>query len=243
MKIIKLNAIDSTNSYLKDLNKNAPVEDALVVIAKRQMNGRGQMGANWQSHEGKSLTFSVFKRFSKLSISDQSKVTFAVAVAIKRALEKFNIPEVSIKWPNDIMSYQMKIGGILIENQTKRDRLLTSIIGVGINVNETSFEGLPTATSMRLSTGVSYNIEEVFQKICHHIFEQLDLIQQKENRKVKDWYESSLFRKDIVSVFEDVNGQKFNGIIRGVTESGELVLETELGTQVKYLLKQIKMLL
>jgi BirA family biotin operon repressor/biotin-[acetyl-CoA-carboxylase] ligase len=59
LKIIKINAIDSTNSYLKDLNKNAPVEDALVVIAKRQMNGRGQMGANWQSHEGKSLTFSV----------------------------------------------------------------------------------------------------------------------------------------------------------------------------------------
>jgi BirA family biotin operon repressor/biotin-[acetyl-CoA-carboxylase] ligase len=243
LKIIKINAIDSTNSYLKDLNKNAPVEDALVVIAKRQTNGRGQMGANWQSHEGKSLTFSVFKRFSKLTISDQSKVTFAVAVAIKRALEKFNIPEVSIKWPNDIMSYQMKIGGILIENQTKRDRLFTSIIGVGINVNETSFEDLPTATSMRLSTGVSYNIEEVFQKICDCIFEQLDLIEQKENSNLKDRYESSLFRKDIVSVFEDANGQKFNGIIRGVTESGELVLETELGTQVKYLLKQIKMLL
>jgi BirA family biotin operon repressor/biotin-[acetyl-CoA-carboxylase] ligase len=160
-----------------------------------------------------------------------------------RALEKFNIPEVSIKWPNDIMSYQMKIGGILIENQTKRDRLFTSIIGVGINVNETSFEDLPTATSMRLSTGVSYNIEEVFQKICDCIFEQLDLIEQKENSNLKDRYESSLFRKDIVSVFEDANGQKFNGIIRGVTESGELVLETEVGTQVKYLLKQLKMLL
>lgn len=242
MKIIKLNAIDSTNSYLKDLNKSVLLEDALVVITKRQTKGRGQMGANWQSQEAKSLTFSVFKRFSNLPISAQSKVTFAVAVGIKRALIKFNIPEVSIKWPNDIMSYQKKIGGILIENQTKREALLTSIIGVGINVNETSFEGLPSATSLRLSTGVSYNIEEVFQKICECIFEQLDLIQQEENSEMKNEYESSLFRKDIVSVFINSNGQKFNGIIRGITESGELVLETEFGTQVKYLLKQVKML-
>lgn len=85
MKIIKLNAIDSTNTYLKNLSKNVRLDDGTVVLAGHQTHGRGQMGANWQAKAGQSLTFSVFKRFKDLNIQEQSMITFAVSLGIKTA--------------------------------------------------------------------------------------------------------------------------------------------------------------
>lgn len=243
LKIIKLNAIDSTSSYLKDLCKTVELDDPFIVLAEKQTKGRGQMDATWQSQSGKSLTFSVFKRFSDLTTEEHSRITFAVSLGIKSAMEKFNVPGLSIKWPNDIMSYQKKIGGILIESQTKGDHLVSSIIGVGLNVNETSFDKLPHASSMRLETGVNFSIDEVFQKIYESILQQLDLVCRSEHLGLKEEYEASLFRKDMVSVFENESGERFNGIIKGVTKSGQLLLETESGTQVEFRLKELKMLL
>ena len=243
LKIIKLNAIDSTSTYLKDLTKTHVLDDPVIVLAEKQTKGRGQMGASWQSEAGKSLTFSVFKRFSDLSAQHHSMITFAVSLAVKTELEKFNVPSVSVKWPNDIMSYQKKIGGILIESQTKGTHLASTIIGVGININEISFKDLPNATSMRLETGISFSLDEVFQHISQSIINQLELVRPQKAMTLKNLYENSLFRKDMVSVFENEHGVRFNGIIKGVTTLGYLQLETEAGTIEEYRLKELKMLL
>lgn len=242
MKIIKLNAIDSTNSYLKEANKQGQVEDKTFVWAQSQTNGRGQMGAIWQSKVGNSLTFSLLKRFSTLKIEQQAYLLYAVALAVKKALVALQIPAVSIKWPNDIMSYHKKVGGILIENQTEGTHISMSVIGIGINVNDSQLEGLPQASSLYLSSGVQQNIEEVFKIISEALLAELQVLETAAVSDLKVAYERSLFRKDDVSVFEDPSGKRSNGIIRGVSETGQLLVEDNHGQITPYQLKQIKLL-
>ena len=242
VKIIKLNAIDSTNTYLKDLCKNTTVSDCTLVVANEQTQGRGQMGAKWQSRQGQSLTFSMLKRFNHLHISDQSSITFGVSIAIKKVLEKLQVPAISVKWPNDIMSYSQKLCGILIENQLEGSYLVSTIIGIGLNVNESEFSELPQATSMRLATGNTFDRSEILELLGEAIQKQLESLQSGNTLELKSTYEASLFRINKVSTFEDPNGFKFNGIILGVAKSGELLVEKEDESVQDFELKQIKLL-
>jgi BirA family biotin operon repressor/biotin-[acetyl-CoA-carboxylase] ligase len=242
LRIIKLNAIDSTNTYLKKLSKKKQLEDGTIVLAVNQTQGRGQMGAVWQSKAGQSLTFSIFKRFDRLAIAQQSKITFGVSVGIKQALKKLQVPAISIKWPNDIMSYQQKLCGILIENQLEGSAIISSVIGVGLNVNETEFSNLPQATSIKLVTGISFNLEEVLQIISDAVLEQLNKLETTDTKQLKVTYEEWLFRKNKVTVFKDASGTQFNGMIVGVNDMGELIVELDDEVRRAYELKNIKML-
>lgn len=242
MKIIKLNAIDSTNNYLKKLAKETVAEDETVVVAKSQISGRGQRGNGWVSKEGESLTFSIFKRFESLSIERQFMISMAVSLGIFEALTSLNIPKNSIKWPNDILSANKKVGGILIENVLEGSNVKYSVIGIGINVNETSFPNLPNASSLKLQTGIKFNLEEVLQLILKSVFKKLQNLSEKDFFEMKQHYESNLFRKDKISVFENPEGSRFNGIIKGVSEIGELVVETETKGIQKFQLKEIRLI-
>jgi len=242
LKVIKLNATESTNTYLKSLSREIEVEDGLVVVTNTQTKGRGQMTNSWASKTGQSLTFSMFKRFDNLLIQDTAVITFAVSVALKEILKSYSVPEVTIKWPNDIMSYNKKIAGILIENQLHRDKVTSSIIGVGLNVNETEFSSLPQASSLKLITGVEYSLEELLTKVSEAILLQMKKVSFKKYAALKLEYEASLYRKDAVTVFETPAGKRFNGVIKGVTTNGELWIENEAEMIEKFQLKEIKML-
>ncbi len=242
MKIIKLNAIDSTNSYLINLGKNEVLEDGTIVTAKTQTKGRGQLGNYWQSTLQQSLTFSMFKRFDEFSVSQVSSIAFAVSLGVRKGLKKLLISNVKVKWPNDIMSHSKKLSGILIENQIKQNQIVSSVIGIGINVNEANFEDLPQATSMLQVTGVKYDLNEVLHVISETVLFELNKIRTANSIKLKEEYEAALFRKNKVSVFETPNGKRFNGKIKGVTKSGELIVENENDLLKNFQLKEIKML-
>ena len=242
MNIIKLNAIDSTNTYLKSLIKISNVKDGTIVITENQTQGRGQRGAKWQSNAGQSLTFSMFKRFGNLDVTDKSKITYGTSIGIKNALQKLRVPGLSIKWPNDIMSYRQKLCGILIENQLEGTKVLSSVIGIGLNVNETEIQGLPSATSMKLKTGIIFKLDEVLEVISANIEAQLLNLERRSLSDLKSDYEAALFRINEVSVFENSAGNQFNGMIKGVNDLGELIVETEDEILHSFELKQIKML-
>ncbi|PHR14848.1 MAG: biotin--[acetyl-CoA-carboxylase] ligase [Aequorivita sp.] len=242
MKIIKLNAIDSTNSYLKQLSKETCLQDETVVLTNRQISGRGQMGNLWLSREGQSLTFSMFKAFDRLQIERQFMISMAVSLAIVKALKSLNVPNISIKWPNDILSANKKIGGILIENVLEGNYVKHSIIGIGLNVNETDFLKLPQASSLKLETGKTFFLEEVFQSIVISVFQNLKDLTQKNFEDIKLKYENELFQKEKVSVFETPDGSRFNGIINGVSEIGELLVETENEGLRKFQLKEVRLI-
>ena len=109
MHIIKLNAIDSTNSYLKELTSKQTVENFTVVMAENQTNGRGQRGANWEVETGKNLTFSVLIKDVLLNFEEVFNLNVVVAVSLFQTFIKLKIPDLSIKWANDILSDKKKI--------------------------------------------------------------------------------------------------------------------------------------
>ncbi len=242
MKIIKLHAIDSTNTYLKQLAKNSQLEEETVVVAAHQFSGRGQMGNGWISKEGESLTFSIFKRFGALSVERQFMVSMGVSMAVYEALSTLNVPRISIKWPNDIMSANKKIGGILIENVLEGSNLKYSVIGIGLNVNEASFQNLPQASSLKLETGITFILEEVLALLLKSISKHLEMLNVATPSSLKQRYESVLFRKGMISVFEFAEGTRFNGIIIGVTDLGELLVETQSNGLQKFQLKEVKLI-
>ncbi|BAO74731.1 biotin--[acetyl-CoA-carboxylase] ligase [Winogradskyella sp. PG-2] len=242
MYIIKLNAIDSTNAFLKLMAAKTLPKDYTVVSADLQTEGRGQMGTNWEAEEGKNLTASVFKALPSFEIEKQFYISMVVSLAICKALTAFNIPKLSIKWPNDILSEDKKICGILIENVIKHNQLEGSVIGIGMNINQKYFENLPQASSMSLVSGIIYNKDEVLSEILKQLQYYFEILETHKLSELKLEYESILFRKDKPSTFQTKEGETFSGIIKGVKKSGKLKVWTEDEIIKTFDLKDLKLL-
>ena len=149
MKLIKLNAIDSTNEYIK-INKSIFDKDLVCIYTFNQTMGKGQRGRNWESEPYKNLCVSFYKLLSKKASKDIFfKLNMIVSLKMIRILKKYSIPKLSIKWPNDILSENKKIAGILIETSLKNNLLNDFIIGIGLNVNQTDFHDLLNASSLK----------------------------------------------------------------------------------------------
>lgn len=242
MRIIKLDATDSTNAYLKNLIQEESVEDLTVVLAENQYAGRGQMGTVWQSEPGKNLTFSIVKNNSGLDIRWQFVITMEVSLAIYAALTKLQIPDLTIKWPNDILSGSDKICGILIENNTSGSRIQNSIIGVGLNVNQRDFGNLPQVSSLSRIRGMSLNLDEVLRSLVESLSAYLGSWAHRSMAAIRQDYENLLFRKDKPATFRAREGHLFPGFIRGVSETGMLVVEYEEGLLREFDLKEVQLL-
>ena len=242
MELIKLSAIDSTNDYLKELASKHVLQNYTVVTTNHQRMGRGQMGATWISEPGKNLTFSLLLYNVLDNIDSIFSLNVAVATAIIEVLKNENIPDLKIKWPNDIMSANKKVGGILIENIIKSATDIQSIIGVGINVNQRNFEGLPQASSLCLATGQFYNCDELLEKNVEKI--NLNVVQLSEGKANDIWesYGNLLFKKGLPMPFENQQKQRFMGIIQGVNQTGQLELLLEDDSVQVYGIKEIQML-
>jgi len=242
MKLIKLDAIDSTNDFLKELLINNNAENFTVITAEAQNKGKGQMGSIWVSEKGKNLTMSILVKDFIFDINQIYNLNIAVAIAIVTALEKYNIPKLSIKWPNDIMSDNKKVGGILIENSIKSAVKIDSIIGIGLNVNQTDFNELPQASSLSLMTNTTFDKEELLYKIIDEI--KHNIIKLTDDRSEELWqkYSGLLFKKGTPMPFEKPNEERFMGIIKGVSKIGQLELLLEDDTIGTYGIKEIQML-
>jgi len=242
MTIHKISATTSTNSHLKGLLKAEKLPDGFVLFADEQTKGRGQMGSSWQSNKGKSLTFSVFKQLNGFEIENQFYLSKVVSLAVYDTLKYFLIPEIKIKWPNDILSDGKKLSGILIENIIHQQSIKGCIIGVGINVNELSFSDLPNATSMKLQTGIFFIIDEVLSRFLQYLNQKWKLIEEKKYSEIEKNYMEVLHKVSEISVFENDKQEIFNGKIKGVSREGKLLVETENDEVLAFDLKEIKLL-
>jgi BirA family biotin operon repressor/biotin-[acetyl-CoA-carboxylase] ligase len=241
MKILKLDAIDSTNSYLRDLVKQEHVENWTVVIADHQTHGKGQFDNKWSSEKGKNLTFSVLIRFKKLDVEKQFYLNYAISIALYNVL-KYYIPEkLAVKWPNDILSANQKLGGILIECIVKNSSIDFAIAGIGLNVNQQVFPSpLTLATSLKNLLNRTINKEELLDKILLEMQYQMLLIQKQKFGEIKYLYEDILYKKGIPSMFVDGNKNTFLGKIVGISSEGKLTIELENESLRDFDLKEIK---
>ncbi len=241
MQLIKLDATASTNNYLKQLARTEVLTDFTVVVANEQTNGRGQRSNLWVSEKGKNLTVSVLKRFNVLQVSQSFGINCAISLAIHDVLFDLSVPVIRVKWPNDIMSGNKKLCGILIENTLKGGLIHQSIIGFGLNINQTNFQNLLKASSLKLETGIDYDLDDILDKILLRLKFYLSALENNDFIKLKKAYEDVLFKKDEVSHFISENGENFNGIIRQVTPEGQLTLEREGGEFENYGFKEIRL--
>ena len=230
MNIIKLNAIDSTNDYLKNLLDKKPVINYTVVTANFQNKGKGQMGGFWESEAGKNLICSVYLSNSIIKLSNQFVINIIVCLAIKKSLHKFNIPQLSVKWPNDIMSGSSKICGVLIENIIKNSSIQDIIIGIGLNVNQTIFKNSPNATSIKKINGNFYNTDEILFEIIGNIKFYYTFLEKDNLSYLYKLYEKNLYRVNKVSMFRLEDKKLVSGFISGVTEFGmlKIIMEDDL---------------
>lgn len=242
MNIIKLDAIGSTNTYLKEILTHSNLENFTVVVTENQFQGKGQRGSVWKGEVGSSLTFSVLVKELLETPEHVFDLNILVALSVYSSLKKlYNLP-FSIKWPNDILSYNKKIGGILIENIIKASGETLSIVGIGINANQENFDHLPQATSLFKLCGDKVNKDE----LMHSILESLTVYCQKYlasgSTFIWEEYHRSLYRINVPSVFELPSAIRFMGIILGVTKNGLLSVKKEDDSVALFDIKQVKLL-
>ncbi|MDO6492782.1 MULTISPECIES: biotin--[acetyl-CoA-carboxylase] ligase [unclassified Cellulophaga] len=242
MQIIKLNATNSTNEYLKELIVSTSLDDFTVVAAEKQIQGRGQMGTQWLAEPGKNLTFSVLKKSEGLEVADQFLLNMCVSLAVFEALKELNIPNLAVKWPNDILSANSKICGILIENILTGSKIQSSIIGIGLNVNQLEFNNLPNVSSLKLLKGETFNLDEVLSGILTKLKKYLTTDYLNSPDALRALYQEIMFRVDKPSTFKSKEGELFMGFIKGVSSSGRLIVLLEDNIFKEYNLKEIQLL-
>ncbi|KUJ59825.1 biotin--acetyl-CoA-carboxylase ligase [Flavobacteriaceae bacterium CRH] len=245
MKLIKLDAIDSTNDFLKALTSKDELDNFTVVTAENQTKGKGQMGSNWQSESGKNLIMSALVKDFLYNNEHVFNLSVITSLAVIETLKALDIPDLCIKWPNDIMSYNKKIGGILIENTLKSDGRIVSVVGIGLNVNQTNYAHLPNASSLAVIAGSTFEKDKLPALIIDKIKQKIELWETNSELFWKEYF-NTLFRKGIPMPFKNLNpqgsGQNFMGIIQGVSPTGKIQILLEDDSVSEFDIKQVQML-
>lgn len=237
-KIISLSVVDSTNNYVAKLLQADEIEHGAVILAENQNNGRGQRGTEWQSEPGKNLIFSFLLSDVDLSVMDQFRLNQLTSVALINTLKKLDI-DAKIKWPNDIYVNDSKISGMLIENSISGSGIKESIVGIGLNINQTDFEGFK-ATSLKLVSGSDQNIHSVLFSFIYEFNELFDLLDFPDRLK-------ELYMKNLLGVKEPVrfsyNGDEFIGNVHRIDEIGRLELISEDRIHGPFSLKEVSFII
>lgn len=244
MKLIKLDAIDSTNTFLKNLAVNVELDDFTVVSAKHQLSGKGQMGSEWVSEVDKNLMFSVYKRFERLTIENQFCISMIVSLTIHEVLSALKLSKIKIKWPNDILSRDKKVGGVLIENKLKDKQIESTIIGIGLNVNQTVFRNLNQASSLYVNYKRKFDRDNLLKQIVNRLeinFKKYDFSSSDSINELHSNYEKLLFNLNLLKPYSLQDETIFDGVIKGVTEIGELKIEVN-GVNETFNIKEIRFL-
>jgi BirA family biotin operon repressor/biotin-[acetyl-CoA-carboxylase] ligase len=166
--LISVPECHSTNTALQALHDTSPQTEGTIFITAHQSAGRGQRGNSWEAEPGKNITFSVLLNPAFLPPADQFKLNMAVALGVAHGLQGLINAQVLVKWPNDLWVRERKVGGILIENQLRGHHLSSSIVGIGINVNQQRFQS-PLATSLAVEAGHEFQLQEVLEAVAESL--------------------------------------------------------------------------
>lgn len=242
MNIIKLDATCSTNDYLKKLTALQVVDNFTVVTTFNQTSGKGQMGSVWISEAGKNLTMSILIKDVLTDVHQIFDLNVAVSVAVLQGLKELGIYDVCIKWHNDIMSGNFKLGGILIENSFKSNGEIISIVGIGLNVNQSTFENLPHAASVFTRIQQTYEVDYIRDELLKHIRIATAKVINHEVKNLWQLYHKYLFKKNVPMTFEIPSGHRFMGIIQQVNQNGQLEVLLEDDQVHCFDVKEVKLL-
>jgi BirA family biotin operon repressor/biotin-[acetyl-CoA-carboxylase] ligase len=240
-QVISLPSCHSTNDLMAQMSAKNQLHEGAIIITKHQTKGKGQRGNQWDSPEGKNLTFSILLKPNFLKPSQQFELNRMTTLALLDVAKNLSSDaKVFVKWPNDLILNKKKVAGILIENSINQNSISESIVGIGLNVNQTE-DILPTATSLAHQFGKEFDLESLLLDIVQRLEHYYLILRSGDFRFIHELYESKLYLKDKVAFYEDAIG-KFNGIIRKVHPDGILEIEDESGAYKKYQFKEVRLL-
>ena len=216
--LLWLESVHSTNTWA--LERLPEIPSGTLIAAREQTAGRGQRGNTWFTEPGKNLTFSLVLKPEGLKAGDAHLLNYLASVAVAEFLQGYGV-SCCIKWPNDIYVGRKKICGILVENSLSGGCVAASVIGIGININQTQFPQLANATSLSLVTGKEYVLEECLEAFMA-VFESW----QYRLSSLSEAYTSRLFQKGVQARYIDYlrGNEEFTGTILGVSPDGRLII-------------------
>lgn len=253
----RFDELPSTNDYARELLAKSRPPEGTVLQAASQSAGRGQFGSHWESAAGQNLTLSVILYPSWLPLSQQFALSQAVALALydtvstcmplNTAAEQPGTESrdtfVRIKWPNDLYLGNRKTAGILIQNTLSNNHLQTSIIGIGLNVNQIVFHSeIPNPTSLALAFGQTFDQDA----LAESLFENLEIryLQLKAGQleQIRTAYHERLYGRGEERLFALPDGRQLQGLILGVLPDGRLRVQ-HAEAEMAYEMKAIRLLL
>jgi len=242
-EIYNIDYTPSTNVLLAKMLKTENLQSGFVVATDFQSAGKGQTGNTWESEKGKNLIFSILFRPENLAINKNFILSQATSLAIKSVLDEY-LPKNSnekfkIKWSNDIYWQHQKICGILIENNLKGNKIIYSIIGIGLNINQLHFKSnAPNPISLCRIIGQQIeNKNEILEKICQKII--LFLNDTNNYKSIKLQYFNALYRNDGFYNFKTRENQVFIAKIVEIQDDGKIILQTTEGDKRGFYFKEI----
>jgi BirA family biotin operon repressor/biotin-[acetyl-CoA-carboxylase] ligase len=239
-----MESLDSTNSYASEMLRQIAPADGTLIYTFHQTKGRGQRGNSWESEPNKNVALSLILHPRFLSPDKQFFLTKVASLAVSDVMAEMpglSGCKVAIKWPNDIYVNGRKIAGILIENTLREQVIHSSVIGIGINVNQEAFADAPNGVSLRMLTGQEFALKELLDKVCEQLEAYYLQLRAGKFSELTALYLSRLYRKDEWAGFRS-GEEAFRGRITGVSAAGKLQLEREGGETQEYDLKEIAFL-
>lgn len=238
-RIIRLQKTDSTNNYLHALARPEQLGEGSVVWAEFQTAGRGQIGNSWESAEGENLTFSVVLYPTFLLANRQFLISQITALSVKQTLDRY-VDDITVKWPNDIYWRDRKICGMLIENDLAGQFIYSSILGIGININQKEFKSnAPNPVSLYQIIGKRTDREKFLQEFLERLYANYLLLLQEKEVLIQEAYRQSLYRREGFYLYEDANG-RFEAAIEEIEPSGYLHLRLRDNTIRRYEFKEVR---
>ena len=227
---IYIEEIDSTNKFLFNKENNQNI-NGTVVLAEKQTHGKGRKDRVWYSAPESNLTFSLLINKDKFLLKSTNLINFAVSLAVANAIENLYQLKTEVKWPNDVLINGKKTCGILLEASSQAKKIDRLVIGIGINVNQNSFQGVFNypPTSIRIELGRNVEREKFLAEILNLMEELFEKLKQDKTEVLNDWKSKCRMIGERISVKEDEK-EKF-GLFYDIDEDGFLILETKEGRE------------
>lgn len=244
---LRFDELPSTNDFARELLAKSRPPEGTVIRADTQTAGRGQFGSQWLSAPGENLTLSIILYPNWLRVADQFRLSETSALAVYDTVHRLLPSTVqrlpSIKWPNDIYMGSRKVAGILIQNTLAGACLETSVVGIGLNVNQTDFSsGAPNAASLALASGTNFDLEQVSEVLMECLERRYLQLKSGHSEALRSEYQARLYGLGEEKKFARPDGSVFTGTIQGVEPDGRLAVHIAGGALERFEVKSIQLL-
>ncbi len=236
-----LDTVGSTNTYLGELVKHTSLDEFTTVVSFHQTAGRGQTGNKWEINPNENIALSILLR-PEMDVHAQFGLSMATSLAVVDVLLSCGVDKVGVKWPNDVYIGTRKVCGMLLEGALSGHRLDTCVVGVGLNVNQSSFpSSLPNAVSLKMVTGRDYDLRALTERLVSMIQRHYVTLLNEGAGALKPRYMSLLVNGGGVPHWfvDNATCERFQGVIADVEQDGKLVLRLADGQCRSYYFKEV----